>query len=357
MLSRSRRCLSTAATASAPSAASIGDAVVKRYASLVEQDVTTARLSAAHELVHRSLQSVDASLQLYTFGSSAVLGFHEPKSDVDFVALRPEDIEDGRSGDCTTQLAKALQTDVLAKLAKHLKLMNFTWQIEEVRRARVPVVKVKSPTVDFDITAHRRNGVRNSALLRAYFTQHPASRWLSVAIKGWSKDTGMNGPHGFLTSYGFNLMVAYYLLHGSADVQQKYHQSPFTFVDKDKLDVSSIPRLPPYLALSVPDSSEWVGALVLDFLSFYLHRFPWDSDVISLSKEGVTRKTELNWTKTAEDIKRQGSHERAFFRLCIEDPYEVDLNVGRNVSPFKLDIMKKHFEKGAATGLGLITTP
>jgi len=341
---------------SSSAAASLGSAIISRYATLLQQDVTTTRLSAAHEIVRQSLETIDPSLQLYTFGSSAVLGFHEPRSDVDFVALRPEDVEDGRGGDCTTQLAKALQTELLAKLAKHLKTNNFTWQIEEVRRARVPVVKVKAPNVDFDITAHRRNGVRNSALLHAYFVQHPASRWLSVAIKGWSKDTGMNGPLGFLTSYGFNLMVAYYLLHGSKDVQSAHHLAPFLFVNKDTLDVSKIPRLPQYLPLSVPEDTAWLGALVCDFLSFYLHRFPFDTHVVSLSREDTTMKTMLNWTKTAEDIKRQGSHERAFYRLCIEDPYEVDLNVGRNVSPFKLDILKKHLEKGLATGLGL-TSP
>lgn len=349
-------------------AKALGEAIVKKHAALLEQDVSVARVHEAHETVKRCLEAVSPDLQLFTFGSSAVYGFHERNSDVDFVALRPEDVQDGKGGDCTTQLAKALQTELLAKLTRELKAKNFSWALEEVRRARVPVVKVKTPTVDFDITAHRRNGVRNSALLRAYFEQRPQDRWLSVAIKSWSKDTGMNGAMGYLTSYGFNLMVCYYLVHGSKTEQwsalsprptasvtrdiASVLPPPLTFVNKDALDVTSIAPIPGYLPLLPPDT-ETVGAQVLDFLDFYLNRFPMDTAVITLSTPSLVQPADLNWTKTAEDLKR-AVQEKVFYRVCIEDPFEVNLNVGRNISSFKLDMMKKHFEKGLKTGLGLL---
>lgn len=356
------------------SPASVGKAIVDHHAYLLGSDLSVARVHEAHTLVKASLDAVAPELKLYTFGSSSVYGFHETKSDVDFVALRPEDIVDGKGGDSTSQIAKGLQTQALAKLAKAVRQNNVQWSVEEVRRARVPVVRVKAPHIDFDITAHRRNGVRNSALLHHYLAQRPENRWLSIAIKGWSKRTGMNGAMGYLTSYGFNIMVAYYLLHrhrsltkpASATTSQ-LGDSPapqtstsanidaaalLKFLDKDELDVSRIQPIPEYLPLQPPNAEE-LGGQVLDFLDFYLSRFPMDTHVISLSHEQPITKESLNWTRTAEDMKNMSS-EKIFYRLCIEDPYEVNLNVGRNVSPFKFDLMKKHFEKGASTALGLL---
>lgn len=359
----------------------VGKAILDHHAALLGADLSVKRVHEAHSLVKNSLDAVAPELKLFTFGSSSVYGFHEFKSDVDFVALREEDIVDGKGGDSTSQLAKALQTQLLGKLASSVRQKNLQWTVEEVRRARVPVVKVKAPHIDFDITAHRRNGVRNSALLRKYFEQAPENRWLSIAIKGWSKRVGMNGPvGGYLTSYGFNILVVYYLMHrrrheqssasplmpsegtdGAAVVSPSAScelstspssSSGIEFVDKDSLDVSQIPPIPEYLPLE-PPNPEALGEQVLDFFDFYLSRFPMESHVISLSHKEPITKQSLNWTKTAEDMKNNVSTEKVFYRLCIEDPYEVNLNVGRNVSPFKFDLMRKHFLKGSTTALGL----
>jgi DNA polymerase sigma len=345
----------------------VGKAILDHHAALLGADLSVKRVHEAHSLVKNSLDSIAPELKLYTFGSSTVFGFHEPKSDVDFVALREEDIVDGKGGDSTSQLAKGLQTQLLAKLAASVRQKNVQWTVEEVRRARVPVVKVKAPHIDFDITAHRRNGVRNSALLRHYLTQAPENRWLSIAIKSWSKRVGMNGPvGGYLTSYGFNILVVYYLLHrrrheqlqssesaAEGDVPNVGSTASVTFIDKDSLDVALIPAIPEYVPLE-PPNPEALGEQVLDFFDFYLSRFPMESHVISLSHKEPITKQSLNWTKTAEDMKNNTSMEKVFYRLCIEDPYEVNLNVGRNVSPFKFDLMKKHFVKGRATALGLV---
>jgi hypothetical protein len=80
-----------------------------------------------------------------------------------------------------------------------------------------------------------------------------------------------------------------------------------------------------------------------------------DEHVISLSREGVTTKASLGWTRAAEDQKLM-LQEKVSYRLCIEDPYEINLNVGRNVTGFKLDMMRKHFEMGRNTGLLLISS-
>lgn len=323
-------------------AAALGGAIVKSCASLLAQDLSLTRVHHAHQQVMECLQVTHPQLKLFTFGSSAVYGFHEPKSDVDFVALSLVDIKDGKGEDSSSQLAKGLQNELLTKLAKTMRQRNLTWNVEEVKRTRVPVVRVKTQAVDFDVTAFRRNGVRNSALLRSYFEQEPQTRWLSMAVKAWSKRTGMNGPHGFLTSYGFNILCLYYLMQ----------RGVIKFVDPDACDVSQIEPIPQQLSLLPPVSEQLLGEQVLDFLEYYLTEFDWENKVVSLSRERQTTRLELNWTRDAEDQKMMSS-EKVAYRLCIEDPYEINLNVGRNVTAFKMDLFRKHLEKGRATGLGL----
>lgn len=324
----------------------LGDAVMRTNDAILSQDTSVERVQAAHKLVQDAITEINPNYRLYTFGSTSVLGFHEAKSDVDFVALRPDDIADGKGEDSQSQLAKGLQTEFLGKVGKALKKRHIEWTVDEVKRARVPVIKIKSKTVDFDITAHRRNGVRNSALLRAYLEQDPELRWMSMAVKSWSKRCGMNGSVGYITSYGFNILTIYFLL------QKKI----LKFVDPDSCCASTIDPLPRGLPLHPPKDPERIGQLLIEFMEYYRYDFNIDQDVVTLSRESRTTKEALNWTKTAEDMKIINA-EKVAYRFCIEDPYEINLNVGRNVTPFKLDMMKKTFEKGIETGMGLIQLP
>ncbi|CBH18636.1 poly(A) polymerase, putative [Trypanosoma equiperdum] len=327
-----------------PSPAVVGRSLVNSFKQFVSKDLHTRHVDATYRLVLDCVAAVDPLMRLYTFGSTVVYGVHEKGSDVDFVVLNKTDVEDGKGGDAATQVAKGLQADILAKLARVIRQKHLSWNVEEVRRTRVPVVRVKGGgAVDFDITAYRRNGVRNSALLRAYFEQNPPCRWLSMSIKRWSKQTGLNASviGGSITSYGFNLMVVYYLL-------QRNH---LQFVPPSTIDVSRVEPLPPHLPLEEPaDEGLELGTQVLDFLHFFLHEFDSDKQVISLNRPGITTKEELDWTKSAEDFARMNG-EKVHYQWCIEDPYELNLNVGRNVTPLKRDFLRRHLEKARDTAL------
>ncbi|ORC87319.1 putative poly(A) polymerase [Trypanosoma theileri] len=332
-------------TAAPMAAAAVGRSVFAALHHLTAQDLDTHRVEAAHRVVLDCVTAVDARMRVYMFGSTAVYGLHERGSDVDFVALSSSDVRDGKGEDAATQVAKGLQADFLAKLARVVRREHIAWSVEEVRRTRVPVIRVKggADDVDFDITVNRRNGVRNSALLRAYIEQEPECRWLSMAIKRWSKRAGLNAAvlGGSITSYGFNIMTVYYLLQ----------RGKLQFVPPASIDVAQIQPVPPYLPLKpLQDDGEELGEQIVDFLNFYRHEFDAANHVISLSRPGITTKEQLNWTKTAEDFARMNG-EKIHYQWCIEDPYELNLNVGRNVTPLKRDFLHKHFEKARETAL------
>jgi DNA polymerase sigma len=334
------------------SVADVRAAVMRFCEEHLTHKLDTKPVADVHSKVSACVQKVDPAMTPFIFGSTAVLAVHEQGSDVDFVCLSPTDVQDGTSADAVSEVAKGLQADFLFRLSQEVKQEHFLWDIELVRRTRVPVLRVKggmgADGISFDVTANRRNGVRNSALLRNYFKQCPETRWLSMLVKQWSKKTGLNASveGGCITSYGWNMMVAYYLM------QRKVA----ALVPIDSCDVAHISPMPPYMPLEAPQQGGQVLAeMVLDFLHFYVDEFHEDTEVISLSRPaGETTKEMLSWTKHAEDMARIRG-EKVHYRWCIEDPYEYNLNVGRNVTPFKLMLLRKHMERAQETGMLLLT--
>lgn len=317
----------------------LGRAVLRSLQPILQADASLKSVRALHDNLGLVARSVKPDLSLYTFGSCCVFGVSEPKSDVDFVLLNKEDLANGRAADPATQLAKAAQSNTLSKFAAALRQKHRVYVVDEVRRARVPVVRVKGPGgINFDVTAHRRCGVRNSALLRAYFDQYELGRWLAFAVKAWSKRTHMNlSASGFLTSYGFNILVIYFLL-----VRQRVQ-----FVPIHSMDCATLPMLPVGSPLVPPDEVEF-GALLEDFCRYYAKEFDYDKEVITLSRApGTSTRDMLGWTKEAEDrLAERGSEgERVSYRCCIEDPYEANLNVGRLITPFKLELLREQMER------------
>jgi DNA polymerase sigma len=282
---------------------------------------------------------------LYSFGSTTVFGLYEQKADFDFVLLSQDDIRLGRGQDPNTQQAKALQTHRLGALCKVIRQQNPSWKIEEVKRARVPVLRIKAPYASFDVTANRRNGVRNSYLLRGYFAQRPDARWIAVAVKQWSKKVGMNGgTGGFMTSYAFNILVAFWLLQ----------RGMVEYVPVELTDVSKVPLVAPGIPIEQPKSVSEVGFMLDDFFNFYNNEFDFSKHVISLNRgKALVTKEELKWTLEMEDVlkMRSAEGERIAYRMCIEDPYEENLNLGRNVSQFRFDIFKQNMIRAQMTAL------
>lgn len=320
----------------------------------LSRKLDTTLVANVHQKVLACVQKVDTNTTPFIFGSIAVLGVHEHGSDVDFVCLSPAEVRDGTGADAVSEVAKGLQADFLFRLSEEVKREHFLWDIELVRRTRVPVLRVKggmgTDGISFDVTASRRNGVRNSALLRRYYAQCPETRWLSMLVKQWSKRTGLNASveGGCITSYGWNLMVAYYLLK----------REVARLVPTDSCDVAHIPPMPPHMPLEAPQQGGQVLAEMLqDFLRFYLDEFKPETEVISLNRAaGETTKEMLSWTKNAEDMARIRG-EKVNYRWCIEDPYEYNLNVGRNVTPFKMMLLRKHLERAQETGMLLLPSP
>lgn len=191
--------------------------------------------------------------------------------------------------------------------------------------------------IDFDLST-RAHGVRNSWLLRRYMEQDSLIRCGSVYIKHWSKRSGINNSmKGYLTSYAVNIMWIYFLLMKKVAKFVDPH-SILPSLD-DKSQVTYIPMLPKNHNAKFDQS---LGELVAGFFHFYAIEFDWKRDVISVNYPHLLSKEELKWVESNE-VKSLIFRERVWYRLCIEDPFEEDLNLGRHVSPIKLNKLKSEF--------------
>ncbi|RNF22912.1 putative terminal uridylyltransferase 3 [Trypanosoma conorhini] len=207
-------------------------------------------------------------------------------------------------------------------------------------------------SIDFDVSC-RPLGVRNSWFMRQYLSQRPVARAGLAFLKRWSKRSGINnGLRGYLTSYAVTILWVYYLLR----------RGVLQYVDPALIHPvpSTTQQEVPYIPLlgdewtggasmeSVSESSalaelrEELGSCVAGFFAFYL-AFPWDERVVSLrvSHGDVTRES-LGWLQAAEVLSNR-LRERVWYRMCIEDPYEDDLNLGRHLSPDKFAFVLSQF--------------
>jgi terminal uridylyltransferase len=72
--------------------------------------------------------------------------------------------------------------------------------------------------------------------------------------------------------------------------------------------------------------------LLAGFFKYYAYEFDFKNEVVSIRKSKLT-KEEKKWTNLEE--------QRNYF--CIEDPFEVDFNVGRSVTEDGFEILQNEF--------------
>ncbi|RNF16460.1 RET1 protein [Trypanosoma conorhini] len=207
--------------------------------------------------------------------------------------------------------------------------------------------------VDFDLS-FRAFGIRNSNLLRQYLLSHPCARPGAIVLKDWSKTSGVNNSvNGYFTSYAVNIMWIYYLIQKNYVPYVDPLDISASLVNETNFDPKYTPMLDPALT---PDELnvlyENAGNMLVGFFYFYSFEFDWEHHVISLNRPGVTTKKMLGWH--VEDVvppmssslgggvnslnggasgggvaaaKRHPTR----YELCIEDPYEENLNLGRHI--------------------------
>ncbi|TKY88569.1 hypothetical protein EX895_002558 [Sporisorium graminicola] len=294
---------------------------------------------ATRRQLERLANRVSPGAKLLAFGSMAN-GFALRNSDMDLCCLMGKDSD----GQPKTQHSASELVEILGQLIR--EETDFT--VMPLPKARIPIIKIsRSPTVDLpyeiacDIGFENRLALENTRLLLSYAMVDPQRlRTLVLFLKVWAKRRKLNSPYmGTLSSYGYTLMVLFFLAHVKKPaVLPNLQRVPPTRTMKPEemeLNGNNIYFYDDVAALRREWSSQNtdnVGELLIDFFRYFSKDFSYARDVISLKSEtGLLSKDSKSWNA----------------ELCIEDPFQMGYNVSRTVTKDGLYTIRGEFMRAS----------
>ncbi|XP_061540719.1 terminal uridylyltransferase 4 isoform X2 [Phycodurus eques] len=267
--------------------------------------------------------------QLCLFGSSKNgFGFHDSDLDICMTLEGHETAEKLNCKEIIEGLAKVLK--------KHAGLRN----ILPITTAKVPIVKFehRQSGLEGDISLYNTLAQHNTRMLAMYAALDERVQFLGYMMKVFAKrcDIG-DASRGSLSSYAYILMVIYFL-------QQR--QPPVIPVLQEIFDGTSIPQKivdgwnafffddleDLRLHMSVLElNPESAGELWLGLLRFYTEEFDFKEHVITIRQKKRLTTFEKQWTSKC---------------IAIEDPFDLNHNLGAGVSRKMTNFIMKAFING-----------
>ncbi|XP_075689115.1 terminal uridylyltransferase 4 [Rhinoderma darwinii] len=271
----------------------------------------------------------NGNARLCLFGSSKN-GFGFRDSDLD-ICMTVEGHEDAEKLNCK---------EIIEGLAKVLKRHPGLRNILPITTAKVPIVKFehRESGVEGDISLYNTLAQHNTRMLATYAAIDPRVKYLGYAVKFFAKrcDIG-DASRGSLSSYAYILMVLYYLQQRNPPVipvlQEIYdgHVLPRRMVDGwNAFFFDNIEELRSRFP-SLGQNTESLGELWLGFLRFYTEVFDFKEYVISIRQKKLLTTFEKQWTSKC---------------IAIEDPFDLNHNLGAGVSRKMTNFIMKAFING-----------
>ncbi|KAH9990847.1 hypothetical protein BJV77DRAFT_1119994 [Russula vinacea] len=284
------------------------------------------------KLLERLIRTIEPNSRLLSFGSTAN-GFSLRNSDMDLCCLI--DSEERLSAtDLVTMLGDLLERET-------------KFHVKPLPHARIPIVKLSldpSPALPLgiacDIGFENRLALENTRLLYCYAMIDPTRvRTLVLFLKVWCKRRKINSPYkGTLSSYGYVLLVIYFLVHVKnppvlPNLQQMPPLRPISHDDIHMagyntwfFDDIELLRLRWRSA-----NTDSIGQLLMDFFKYFSRDFSYNTGVASI-RAGLLKKDSKGWQNDLDPARYKDARERERNRFCIEDPFETDFNVARCVT-------------------------
>ncbi|XP_034035296.1 terminal uridylyltransferase 4 [Thalassophryne amazonica] len=267
--------------------------------------------------------------QLCLFGSSKN-GFGFRDSDLD-ICMTLEGHDTAEKLNC-----KEIIEGLAKVLRKHTGLRN----ILPITTAKVPIVKFehKQSGLEGDISLYNTLAQHNTRMLATYAALDPRVQYLGYTMKVFAKrcDIG-DASRGSLSSYAYILMVLYFL-------QQR--QPPVIPVLQEIFDGKTVPQRTVdgwnafffdnledlrHRLSELQPNTETVGELWLGLLRFYTEEFDFKEHVISIRQRKRLTTFEKQWTSKC---------------IAIEDPFDLNHNLGAGVSRKMTNFIMKAFING-----------
>ncbi|EIW76774.1 hypothetical protein CONPUDRAFT_110417 [Coniophora puteana RWD-64-598 SS2] len=301
------------------------------------------------KLLERLIRTIEPDSRLLSFGSTAN-GFSLRNSDMDLCCLIDSE-ERLSSSDMVTMLGDLLERET-------------KFHVKPLAHARIPIVKLSldpSPGLPLgiacDIGFENRLALENTRLLMCYAMIDPTRvRTLVLFLKVWSKRRKINSPYsGTLSSYGYVLLVIYFLVHvkNPPVLPNLQQMPPMRPISQDDTHVGGyntwffddIELLRQRWQSSNTESvAELCVFNLIDFFRYYSRDFSYNTGVASI-RAGLLKKESKGWQNDLSSSKYNDARERN--RFCIEDPFETDFNVSRCVTKEGLYLIRGEFMRAS----------
>lgn len=267
--------------------------------------------------------------QLCLFGSSRN-GFGFRDSDLD-ICMTLEGHHTAEKLNCK---------EIIEGLAKVLKKHTGLRNILPITTAKVPIVKFehRQSGLEGDISLYNTLAQHNTRMLATYAALDPRVQLLGYTMKVFAKrcDIG-DASRGSLSSYAYILMVLYFLQQREPPVvpvlQEMFDgpSAPQKMVDGwNAFFFDDLQELTSPSSVSVPNT-ESPGQLWLGLLRFYTEDFDFKEHVISIRQKKRLTTFEKQWTSKC---------------IAIEDPFDLNHNLGAGVSRKMTNFIMKAFING-----------
>ncbi|KAG8908957.1 hypothetical protein FRB99_000060 [Tulasnella sp. 403] len=295
------------------------------------------------KLLERLIRTIEPQSRLLSFGSTAN-GFGLRNSDMDLCCLIDCDVVPTSASDMVTSLGLLLERET-------------KFQVKPLPHARIPIIKLSlEPSqglpygIACDIGFENRLALENTRLLLSYATIDPMRvRTLVLFLKVWSKRRRINSPYvGTLSSYGYVLLVLYFLVHVKnppvlPNLQQMPPLRPMSYVETHLNDhniwfFDDIDFLRKSWSSANLDN---VAELLIEFFRYFAREFPFNTGVASV-RTGLMKKEAKGWSNESDLINIRDCN-----RLCVEDPFEITYNVARTVTKDGLFLIRGEFMRAS----------
>ncbi|KAF9930246.1 hypothetical protein FBU30_000732 [Linnemannia zychae] len=347
----------------------------------------TRKLALLQKLSEIAIQ-VFGEAEVLPFGSSGN-GLALANADMDLcVFLNPKGTEEVTPVEFVERIGDRLEKDP-----------DFE-NILQLKRARVPIVKLNHVNgIACDIGYQNDLAIWNTRLLRAYCMIDERLRDIVLIIKIWAKRRKINNPYtGSLSSYAYVLLVIHVLqrqgvLPNLQSIVAGNGKIPFWECQGfNRYFFEDIPNLSRYWQPTPESQCQSVGELLYEFFRYYASEFRYANQVVSIRSGGLLTKEAKEWTKDhtqqqyqyhhqqqqsqqqsqqsqqsqqqgeallSEEAIENAGHAQAApaaeskpivknrYLFCIEDPFELDHNVGRPVDRYSLFTIRGEFMRAA----------
>ncbi|KAF3939699.1 hypothetical protein ABW19_dt0206609 [Dactylella cylindrospora] len=297
--------------------------------------------------------------RIIPFGS-LVSGFATKGADMDLIFVH----------DTLQPAPSSNESNIPVRLAGEFLRRGF--EVDLLIKTRVPILKLKTPSlkpklrpvspetpaltpmiededpwpeeISCDIGFKAHLGITNSHFFRTYGHCDDRFREMVLFIKQWSKNRDLNSPYfGTLSSYGYVLMVAHFLINvvqppvlPNLQLIPPEPNTPASELTQDGYNIwyyKDVAKLKSGELLPGGKNEMSLGQLIFEFFQYYTTNFNFVSECITIrTPGGVIYKSEKGWTSAKTQVGEMNNTYQDRYLLALEDPFEITHNVGRTCS-------------------------